>query len=744
MLLLASASSCAQRVTFVAQTVTKTLSCGAATGYSYAVQITIAAQTSTSTDQTNFPMYFAGGNYFAGIAHSGYAAKSDGSDVVFCTAQSAGSILPYELVAGTYSGTTGAGEWWVRVPTISHSSAQTIYALVGNAGGTDHSAVATVWAAYTGVWHFGTSSTLSLTDSTGNNTLTNVSNLATAAAGPHDGAAHFVNASAAYMTASSTLAVNPITWEAWVNPSSYIQYQAIIGNRSTSGYLMFNDNGTAGELDCQVGNNGTYQTLTGGSGSGGAVLPLSTWTLASCSFDGTNLKDYINGVLDTHPNVNGSAVIGTSPAPSDFAIAALSSTSSSPYTFNGSIAEVRVSGLRTADWLLDEYNNVHAPTTFYATYKSNRLSRRPMMGWDSWRPYGTTTTEALVKANADLIVSNGMKAAGYQYVNPTDNWATGRSAGVLTTDASKYPDGMAALDAYIHADGLLVGTYLAPGTTGCNAFPGSQGYETQDANQIAGFGADYLMYDNCTSWANDAAAQTAYATMMFALQASGRPIAYLVALGMTPLENNSEQWAGLVGGNAAWTYQDLGAAVGSAYPVSWASTMTILDGQYGLEVYAQPGRWNVPDFLAVGNGVLTDTEGQSNFSLWAILASPLWASVDLTAATTATITTLTNTDVIAVDQDALGIQGKRVSQVACGSANCEVYARQLSSNAWAVVLFNRSSTSQSISATWSMFGETGPYTTTRDLWAHSSLGTLSSGYTATVPSHGVAMIRVAP
>jgi alpha-galactosidase len=443
----------------------------------------------------------------------------------------------------------------------------------------------------------------------------------------------------------------------------------------------------------------------GGPSTGGTAI-----TITGTNFTGATAVDFGSSAAAGFTVVSDTSITATSPA------------TTTPGTTNVTITTPSAtSAISDAD-------------EFTYALPSNGLAQVPMMGWDSWRAYGVGTTEAEVKANADKIATNGMAAAGYQFVNPTDNWATGRDGGGnLITNTGLYPDGMASLDAYIHGKGLLVGGYLAPGSgvAGCNGFPGSEGHEATDASLLASFGVDYLMYDNCFAFPSDNAARAAYASMGAALQASGRNISFLVS---DPFDPNSVTWVSDAGGNAVWTNPDLGT-------MDWTNMTSILDNQYGLEVYTHPGRWNMPDFLGVGDGLLTDTEGESNFSLWAILAAPLWASTDLTTASPATITTLTNPDVIAVDQDSAGIQGKRVSRITCGDANCEAYARQLSDGAWAVVLFNRSSTSQSISATWSMFGQSGPFAG-RDLWAHSDLGTLATGYTTTVPSHGVAMLKL--
>jgi alpha-galactosidase len=170
--------------------------------------------------------------------------------------------------------------------------------------------------------------------------------------------------------------------------------------------------------------------------------------------------------------------------------------------------------------------------------------------------------------------------------------------------------------------------------------------------------------------------------------------------------------------------------------------MAATDAMFGLEGFAGPGHWNDPDNLGTAEG-LTDTEGQTQFSLWCIFAAPLLLGNDVTSMSAATLTTISNAEAIAIDQDSAGIQGVRVARTACGDANCEVYAKQLSGGAWAIVMLNRASTSQSISATWASFGQSGPFNV-RDIWAHSNLGSMGSGYTTTVASHAAAMLKLTP
>jgi alpha-galactosidase len=363
----------------------------------------------------------------------------------------------------------------------------------------------------------------------------------------------------------------------------------------------------------------------------------------------------------------------------------------------------------------------------------------PPMGWNSWNKFGGSITDTLVRGIADAMVSSGMQAAGYQFINIDDMWqaASRDASGNIVPDSSKFPNGMKALADYVHGKGLKLGLYSDRGTKTCAGRPGSYSYETKDAQTYASWGADYLKYDNCSPAAGSNM-QTDYTNMSNALKASGRPIVFSLC---------------------AWWFYTWETPIGQLWRTTtdikdtWASFTANLDanggwtprysdanyGSPGIAQYASPGHWNDPDMLEVGNGGMTDTEYQSHFSLWAIMAAPLIAGNDIRSMTATTKNVLTNADVIAVDQDPLGIQGKPIST----STTLEVWSKKLSGNqTYAVVLFNRTAASASITVTWASLGMTSTSATVRDLWSHTDLGPTATQYTATVSSHGVVMLKV--
>src|SRR2546430_2685109 len=279
---------------------------------------------------------------------------------------------------------------------------------------------------------------------------------------------------------------------------------------------------------------------------------------------------------------------------------------------------------------------------------NNGLARTPPMGWNDWNAFGCNVSESLVQATADAMVSSGMKAAGYQYVNIDDCWmASARNAsGHLVPDPNKFPHGISGVAAYVHGKGLKLGIYESAGTATCAGFPGSLNHERVDAADFAAWGVDYLKYDNCNNQGVDY--QTRYNAMRDALAATGRPIVY--SLCEWGLENVWTWGAGT--GNLWRTTGDIQASFGSM--------LSIFHSNVGLAPYAGPGGWNDPDMLEVGNG-MSFTENRAEFSLWAEMAAPLISGTDLRSASQATLSLYLNSDVIAVDQDSLGRQGTQGS-----------------------------------------------------------------------------------
>ncbi|HUX67299.1 MAG TPA: glycoside hydrolase family 27 protein [Terriglobales bacterium] len=368
----------------------------------------------------------------------------------------------------------------------------------------------------------------------------------------------------------------------------------------------------------------------------------------------------------------------------------------------------------------------HAPLPPLRRLPPNGLALTPPMGWNSWNKFHGSVNDADVRATADLLVATGMRDAGYRYVNIDDTWEGTRDAEGNIQPNAKFPD-MKALAAYVHSKGLKLGIYSSPGPKTCAGYEGSYNHEAQDARTYAAWGVDYLKYDWCSAslvyGPNEM--EQAYEKMALALRATGRPIVFsLCEYGWW----NVGAWGAEVGGNLWRTTDDIND--------SYARMAHIGFEQMGREGEAGPGHWNDPDMLEIGNGGMTDTEYRTHMSLWAMLAAPLLAGNDLTKMTPAIKAILTNREVIAVDQDKLGKQGVRVGP----AGEQEVWRRQLADGATAVALFNRSAAPARMAVRWAELGLP-PHPRVRDLWAHQAVAA-AGGYSATVPGHGVVMLRV--
>ena len=375
---------------------------------------------------------------------------------------------------------------------------------------------------------------------------------------------------------------------------------------------------------------------------------------------------------------------------------------------------------------------------------SGVLAATPPMGWNSWNAFDCNIDEAKIKSAADALVSSGMKDAGYQYVDVDDCWMNGRDAsGNIQWDTTKFPSGIASLASYVHGKGLKFGIYSAPNTGTCqglygnpsmpSVYVGSLGHEQQDARSFAAWGVDYLKYDDCGG------PLSGFAPMRDALRATGRPIVYSI----NPYNGNTCDPTGAHTSTCGLDLLSIANMwrIGADIKATWGDITRIIDIDASLAPYAGAGHWNDPDMLEVGNSGLSDTEGRTHFSMWAMLAAPLIAGNDLGSMSATTKETLTNTEVIAVDQDPLDQQGRLVGSP---GTNLQVWSKTLSgTNVRAVALLNRGTGTASITVQWSALGIPTGAATVRDLWSHTDLGSFSGSYSAsTIPSHGVVMLKV--
>lgn len=316
--------------------------------------------------------------------------------------------------------------------------------------------------------------------------------------------------------------------------------------------------------------------------------------------------------------------------------------------------------------------------------KFENLALTPPMGWNSWNRFGCNINEDLIRQIADAMVESGLKNVGYQYIVIDDCWHGQRdSLGFIQACPERFPSGIKALAAYVHSKGLKFGLYSCAGNTTCAGRPGSRGHEYQDALTYASWGVDYLKYDWCDT--QGLSAVGAYTTMSQALRKAGRPILFSIC-----------EW----GQNKPWEW---GREVGHIWRTTgdiyncWNCTfdhggwyshgvLKLLDlhEAHNTREFAGPGHWNDPDMLQVGNGMSVN-EDRAHFAIWAMLAAPLIAGNDLRNMSQETIDILTNTEVIAINQDKLGIQAFRYAV----EGDLETWVKPLSNDEWAVLFLNR-------------------------------------------------------
>ena len=367
---------------------------------------------------------------------------------------------------------------------------------------------------------------------------------------------------------------------------------------------------------------------------------------------------------------------------------------------------------------------------------SDGLALTPPMGWNSWNKFHCDVNEQVVRDAADAMVASGMKDAGYQYVVVDDCWQGERDeAGRIVPDPVRFPSGMRALADYVHSRGLRFGLYSDAGELTCATRPGSKGHETIDARSYAEWGVDYLKYDWCHTDGQDT--RDSYGRMSRALRSAGRPVVFSIC-----------EW----GSTKPWTW---GAGIGHLWRTTgdvqdcwdcgreWGGMgiTHIVDLVADLHPYAGPGRWNDPDMLEVGNGGLTLAESRSHFSLWALMAAPLMAGNDIAGMKPEIRDILLNREVIAVNQDPLGVQGRRILD---GGPN-EVWMKPLADGSRAVILFNRGTDTMAIRCRLEDIGfAPAQKVQVRDLWAKTDVSLENGAIEGKVKPHDVVMVRVTP
>jgi alpha-galactosidase len=380
---------------------------------------------------------------------------------------------------------------------------------------------------------------------------------------------------------------------------------------------------------------------------------------------------------------------------------------------------------------------------------TGQLAPTPPMGWNTWNTFQTKISEDMLKEMVDVYLSSGMRDAGYQYFVLDDGWMSMERDrnGSLVADPVKFPHGMKAFADYVHSKGLKFGIYNCAGSKTCAGYPGTRGHEYEDARLYASWGVDFLKYDWCNT--DSLNAPEAYKTMSAALRATGRPIVFSICEwgGHTPW-----LWAGGVGELYRTTGDITASFINDKNLGTWTaqSVISILDKQVPIRKYNGPNHWNDPDMLEVGNG-MSYNEDKSHFSLWCMLAAPLAAGNDLRKMSPQTTGILTNKEMIAVDQDSLGISAFKMIM----PDSLEVWVKPMKNNELVLCFLNRTGSSKKIDLKWKDLiitdSESGldihfekQLFDLRDLWLKKNMGTTAKSFIQDIPSHDVIVLKMKP
>jgi alpha-galactosidase len=362
------------------------------------------------------------------------------------------------------------------------------------------------------------------------------------------------------------------------------------------------------------------------------------------------------------------------------------------------------------------------------------LAKTPPMGWNSWNAFGLDINSGIVKAVADSMVSKGLAAAGYQYIVIDDGWQIDRDKdGKIIADSSRFPEGIKYLADYVHSKGLKFGIYTCCGTKTCGGRPGSYGYEAIDAKTYAEWGVDYIKEDWC--YTDGLNTKTQYKIMSDAIRATGRPMLLSLCEWGT-----SSPWEWAKGVGAMWrTTSDIQDCFDCVRNWGGMGFIKILEKNVNLAPFAGPGHWNDPDMLEVGNEALTLTECSSHFAMWCMLAAPLIAGNNISTMNDTIRDILTAPEIIAIDQDPLGIQGTRIRN----DNGLQVWQKPLSDGSIAVALLNVRDSAADMFVTLEEIGfKKGVTSSVRDLWNRKNLEPITDRFKAEVEPHGVAVLKI--
>lgn len=372
-----------------------------------------------------------------------------------------------------------------------------------------------------------------------------------------------------------------------------------------------------------------------------------------------------------------------------------------------------------------------------ASYDSPFLTPTPPMGWNTWNAFEKDIDEKKIMHMADIMVSSGMREAGYEYLVIDDAWMAAErdGKGRLVADPEKFPSGMKAIGDYIHSKGLKFGIYECRGDLTCQKLPGSFEHEQTDMDTFASWGVDYIKLDACYAIKNGRLSSEDLNVYHKAIQNTGRPM----VLSISDFGSGAWAWGGKNYGELWRTSGDIYPTIRSVYNCANTSggDGSIHPAFNGLWQFAGPDSWNDPDMLQVGN-LKSPKEDKVHFSLWSILAAPLMAGNDLAAMTEATKNILLAKEVIAVNQDPRGHQGYKVFD----RDSLEIYNKPLSDGTTAVLLLNKGTKKTKLTVAFKSIGLHGKQRV-RDLWKEEDLGIFEDSFTTPLlGKHGHMLLKI--
>lgn len=412
------------------------------------------------------------------------------------------------------------------------------------------------------------------------------------------------------------------------------------------------------------------------------------------------------------------------------------------------------------------------PMTYANKITASTSDQHPPIGWSSWNSFSNLVDAKIIMAQAKAMATNGMKDAGYQYVNIDEGWWLGKrdSAGNIVVDLHQWPalalgeqaGDMANIVKFIHGLGLKAGIYTDAGESGCSYYgpdlgprmphTGSEGHYEQDFLQFAKWGFDYVKVDWCGGSNENLDPAVQYARIAHAIQDAEVRTGHSLYFSICNWGANSPwTWAPGIGGVEADIWRTTGDIVApivantrnAGRRASFKGVLGNFDGNIHPEAQ-HTGFFNDPDMMMVGMPGLSNAQSQSHLTLWAVSGAPLIIGADLTKLNPDVLRMLTNPEVIGVDQDPLGVQCTRVSELSPG---LEVWSKRLTTGPdgyarRAIVLLNRTGNAERIAVTWPELGlQTAP-TSVRNLWKRENVGIFQTGYSAMVPAGTAEMFLV--